>query len=109
MTILLILIASTSASLVYIGEDWPQWNGPRREGTVHEKGLLEIIPADGLTVCWRQPVLFGYSRPMIADCKAFLFDYQKVTGGITNNAGKRDEQTGKERLLCFDSASERPL
>lgn len=103
------LIIGTGIASFCNAEDWPQWNGPRRDGTVRESGLLETIPAAGLQVAWRQSVSFGYSGPMIADGKVFAFDYTKATGDITNNAGKRDELTGKERLLCFDESTGKPL
>lgn len=103
------LIIVTNITSFCWAEDWPQWNGPRRDGTVRERGLLETIPAEGLKVAWRQPVSSGYSGPMIADGKLFVFDYTKTTGDITNNAGKRDEPTGKERLLCFDESTGKPL
>lgn len=108
--LLLIILTITSAiSRLSHAEDWTQWNGPRRDGTVEESGILTTIPADGLKVAWRQPVSLGYSGPMIADGKVFVFDYKRETGDITNNAGKRDELTGKERLLCFDEATGKPL
>ncbi|QDT96797.1 PQQ-binding-like beta-propeller repeat protein [Gimesia aquarii] len=102
----LVLLASDQITL---GEDWPQWNGPRRDGSVHESELLTTIPSDGLKLVWRQPISFGYSGPIIADGKTFIFDYKKATGEITNNAGKRDKLTGKERLLCFHATTGKPL
>lgn len=90
-------------------EDWPQWNGPRRDGSVRENNLIETIPIEGLKPVWRRPVSYGYSGPIVADNKAFVFDYVKTRGEITNNAGKRDELTGKERLNCFNAATGEPL
>jgi len=109
ISIVIVLMTTATFMSFCHSEDWPQWNGPRRDGTVQEKGLIGTIPSDGLKVVWRQPVSFGYSGPIIADGKLLLFDYQKATGDIKNNAGKRDELTGKERLLCFDAGNGKPL
>ncbi|MEO1526778.1 MAG: PQQ-binding-like beta-propeller repeat protein [Planctomycetota bacterium] len=84
-------------------EDWPQWNGPRRDGTLDASGYSAAIPAQGLKKLWSHPVSFGYSGPVVADGKVFILDYVKESGSITNNAGKRDELTGMERAVCFDA------
>ena len=26
------------------GDDWPQWQGPNRDGVWHEQGIIERIP-----------------------------------------------------------------
>lgn len=88
-----------------MAEDWPQWNGPRRDGTLDASGLSATIPNDGLKKLWSKPVSLGYAGPVIADGRVFVLDYDKATGAITNNAGKRDELTGKERASCFDAAT----
>lgn len=41
------------ASLVSLGEDWPQWRGPDRSNASSEKGLLRRWPADGPPLVWR--------------------------------------------------------
>ncbi|MEM8670117.1 MAG: PQQ-binding-like beta-propeller repeat protein [Planctomycetota bacterium] len=84
-------------------EDWPQWNGPRRDGTVNIDSTITTIPAEGLKLLWRKPVSFGYAGPIVSDGKTFVLDYQKTAGEIVNNAGKRDELKGSERTLCFDA------
>jgi len=35
------------AGLVAVGEDWPQWRGPRRDGISRETGLLASWPEEG--------------------------------------------------------------
>lgn len=98
---LLLWLASTSFA---VGDDWPQWNGPTRDGVVAETGVLAVIPEQGLELLWRHPVGLGYSGPAAADGRLFVMDYQKTSGKVTNSAGSRDRLTGKERLLCFDAS-----
>ncbi|MEL6106393.1 MAG: PQQ-binding-like beta-propeller repeat protein [Planctomycetota bacterium] len=86
-------------------EDWPQWNGPRRDGTLDASRLSATIPSSGLKRLWSQPVSLGYAGPVVADGKVFVLDYLKESGSITNNAGKRDVLTGMERASCFDAAT----
>jgi outer membrane protein assembly factor BamB len=50
--------------------DWPQWLGPRRDGSSAEtvaawKGELKVL--------WKQPVGEGHSSPVVAGDKALLF------------------------------------
>ncbi len=83
--------------------DWPQWNGPTRDGVVPAQDILTVIPQDGLKPLWRREVGLGYSGPAAANGRVFVFDYVKTSGDVTNNAGKRDELTGEERLLCLNA------
>lgn len=85
------------------GQDWPQWNGPNRNGELLDSAGLQAIPKEGLKLLWKQPVGYGYSGPVVANGRTFVSDYQKESGGITNNPGTRDRLTGKERIVCFDS------
>ena len=86
-------------------DDWPQWNGPSRDGVVHESGILTRIPEDGLKLLWRKEVALGYSGPAVANGSVFIFDYVKRSGTINNNPGTRDELAGMERLLCLDAVT----
>jgi outer membrane protein assembly factor BamB len=54
-------------------DDWPQFLGPRRDGTSVEKGLLDSFPKDGPKIIWQRAVGEGYSGPVIAGDKLILF------------------------------------
>ena len=41
---LLALLAGAHAAH---GDDWPQWQGPRRDGVWRESGIVERLPKDG--------------------------------------------------------------
>ena len=47
------------------GDDWPQWQGPNRDGIWHEQGIIEHIPENGLPILWRVPLGGGYSGPAV--------------------------------------------
>jgi outer membrane protein assembly factor BamB len=47
--------------------DWPQWQGPNRDGVSAETGLLKEWPKDGPPLAWKVTDLGGgYSAPSIA-------------------------------------------
>lgn len=81
------------------GEDWPQWNGPNRDGTFKPTKLSFPEKPQAL---WTVDVGLGYSGPVIMGDKVILTDYLLESGTITNNAGKRDELAGQERVTCYD-------
>jgi len=70
--------------------DWPQFRGPNRDGNWAEKGILESFPAKGLKICWRHPVGGGFSSPVVAQGRVFVFDV------------KLTKPSARERLHCFD-------
>ena len=41
--------------------EWPQWRGPRRDGSWHAPQLPEQWPESGLKVQWKQPLGGGYA------------------------------------------------
>ncbi|MFM8414398.1 MAG: PQQ-binding-like beta-propeller repeat protein [Planctomycetota bacterium] len=86
-------------------DDWPQWMGPRRDGVWREQGLVESLPAGGLTVKWRVPVKGGYSGPAVAQGRVYLMDYDRPEGELANSPNDRTELTGRERVLCLDAAT----
>jgi outer membrane protein assembly factor BamB len=71
------------------GEDWPQWRGSGRNGVFAETGLLDSFPDAGLAVCWRVPVGWGWSSPVVAGGRVYVHDSEVV------------RPKAKERLHCF--------
>ena len=78
-------------------EDWPQFRGRDRDGVLHEKGLAESFPADGLKVRWRKPVGWGLSSPVILGGRVFVTD------------SELKQPAAKERVLCFAEKTGEPL
>ncbi len=72
--------------------DWPQWLGPKRDGSSPEK----VAPWQGpLKVLWRQPVGEGHSSPVVAGGTVYLHFKAK------------DKEA--EVLQAFDAADGKPL
>src|SRR4051794_18645876 len=44
--------AALLVPLAALAADWPQWNGPRRDGTSPETGLLKTWPKQGPPLAW---------------------------------------------------------
>ena len=101
-----LLLLSPSVSQA---DDWPQWQGPRRDGIWRESGIVSEFPKDGPKVVWRTPVQGGYSGPAISHGKVFLTDYVRRSGDAAPSPDKRNVLQGTERLLCFDEMSGREL
>ena len=89
------LVALALMGLCFVtatAEDWPSILGPRGDGTSEEK--LELPwPAEGPKVLWWKAVGEGYSAPIVAKGRLFVFD-----------------RTGDEaRLSAWDAESGREL
>ncbi|MEQ9407987.1 MAG: PQQ-like beta-propeller repeat protein [Fuerstiella sp.] len=109
MLIAVLLTCLPPAAKTAAADDWPRWNGPTRDGVIHEEGILTEIPAEGLRKLWEHPVKLGYAGPAVVGGRVYVPDYQKSSGKIVNNPGTRDELTGRERLLCLDAATGKEL
>jgi outer membrane protein assembly factor BamB len=75
-----------------LAEDWPQWLGPRRDGSSSEQVQAWKEPPK---VVWRKPVSEGNSSPVIAAGRVFI--HQKVTGRDEEEVVAFDAQAGKEQ------------
>jgi outer membrane protein assembly factor BamB len=86
--LLLTLLAAAPAA----AEDWPQWLGPRRDGSTATK----VAPWKGAPeVVWRVPVGEGHSSPVVGGGKVFVFTKVK--------------DAEKEELAAFDAGTGKPL
>ena len=65
----LILLA---LALPLAAEDWPQFLGPRRDGSYHGKPLPRW-PIAGPAVVWKMDIGAGFAGPAIDDGRLFLF------------------------------------
>jgi outer membrane protein assembly factor BamB len=71
--------------------DWPQWLGPRRDGSSSET----VKPWKGpLKVVWRKSVGEGNSAPVVADGRVFL--HTKVKDRLAEQLTAYDAATGKQ-------------
>jgi len=90
---LVALIVTLSVAYVFAA-DWPQYYGPKRDGTSTEKGLLRTWPKEGPRVLWTAPVGIGYGGPAVSGGKVYLLD--------------RDDRVG-DTLKCLDLATGKEL
>jgi outer membrane protein assembly factor BamB len=66
------LIASTA-----LAADWPQFEGPDRNGLSSETGLLHAFPEGGPKVLWTVKLGEGFGGPAIRDGKVYVLDRQE--------------------------------
>lgn len=93
-----------------LGEDWPQWRGPQRDGVWRETGILEVPPAEGLKTLWSTPILPGYSGPAVAGNKVFITDRQLAPDARNPaNPFAKGDIPGSERVVCLDAKTGRIL
>jgi outer membrane protein assembly factor BamB len=73
------------------GADWPQWQGPNRDGMSKETGLLKKWPKGGPKLLWTYSETgTGYSSPAIVGDRLYIF-------------GAEDPAKGdKEFVLCIN-------
>lgn len=100
LTVMVICLLGCSAAL---GDDWPQWLGPNRDGVWREKGVVKSFPEDGLDVAWRAPVAGGYSGPAVAGGNVYVTDYVRESGEFANGPSIVPKLEGRERVLCFSA------
>jgi len=90
-------------------QDWPQWQGPERNGVWTESGILDVIPEAGLKPLWKAEIAGGYAGPAVADGKVFISDYLRRAGDASPNPGRRSELQGDERITCLNAKTGEPI
>src|SRR5258706_488715 len=96
-TLSAVVVGILLAARAGLAADWPQFRGPGRDGTWEETGILESFPKGGVKIRWRHPVGGGFSSPVVAQGKAFVFDVELI------------KPTARERLHCFDAKTGKVL
>jgi outer membrane protein assembly factor BamB len=80
----------SAASVPFVAaEDWPAWRGPRGDGISREAGIAEPWPAEPLKEQWSADVGLGYSSPIAAGGRVYLFSLDNRHDALT----------------CFDAAT----
>lgn len=86
------LLAAAAAMQTVHAADWPQWLGPRRDGSSTEKVAPWRSPP---SVLWKIAVGEGHSSPVVAGGKVYLFTKQR--------------DNSDEVIETFDAVSGKPL
>jgi outer membrane protein assembly factor BamB len=109
--------AATDGPVASPEPDWPQWNGPRRDGICDEKGLLPAWPKEGPRLIWKAGTLgHGWSSPIIVrnriyitgdvddDLVIFALDLEGKTVWQANNGRSWPGTYAGARACCAYSA-----
>ena len=94
-----------------LGEDWPQWRGPRADDISQETGLLAQWPEKGPAELWRVPLGNGFSSVTVVGDRAFtLFGLPDGEFAAAFNVadGKSLWKTRLSDLLKNDSYGDGP-
>ncbi len=59
------LLGCVAVQCVTAAEDWPQFLGPRANGTSSETGLLQSWPTNGPPLLWEKKIGTGYGAPSV--------------------------------------------
>ena len=84
--VVLLFVAATGAN----AQEWTQWRGPARDGSVGSKYAPATWP-ESLKQTWRVEIGEGYSSPVVADGKVFVHgrrDPEEIVASINLADGK---------------------
>jgi outer membrane protein assembly factor BamB len=90
MRVLVALFFLINFLIVAQAEDWPDWRGPRRDGTWTETGVIEKFPTEGIKVKWRTSIDAGYNGPTVSEGRVFVMD-------------RKELPTETESVKCFNA------
>jgi outer membrane protein assembly factor BamB len=94
-----VFLCCTFALLIHalvLGNDWPQWRGPSRDGRWVEPRALERFESAAIPIKWRAGIGPGYTGPTVAGGRVFVMD-------------RAVEPEQLERVLCIDADTGRLL
>jgi len=78
------------AAVAVRAQEWTQWRGPARDGSVSSKNVPAAWP-ESLKRSWRVEIGEGYSSPVVADGRVFVHgrrDPEEIVAGINLADGK---------------------
>lgn len=61
------------AALLAVAADWPQFLGPRRDGSADDAAIRTRWPQQGPPQRWRHDLGAGWSGPVVASGRAYIF------------------------------------
>jgi len=89
VTVLSLILLSTS-SRMSMAQDWPQWRGPNRDGSLNLFIAPKSWPKE-LKQVWKIPIGSGYSSPVVAQGRVYVHarqDEQEIVSCLDLNTGK---------------------
>src|SRR5438128_2548823 len=91
------------------GQDWPQWRGPQRDGSLTTYAEPTSWP-DKLTQRWKVEVGTGYATPIVVGNRVYAFARQQeneVMRAIDADSGKVVWETGYPAPFKMNPATAR--
>ncbi len=106
-----VLVTAGSRPPLALGDDWPQWMGPKRDNVWREQGILEKFPKGGPKIAWRTPIAAGYAGPAVAKGKVYVTDRVLAKGAANpeNPFDTKQKISSSERVLCLDQKTGKEL
>jgi outer membrane protein assembly factor BamB len=103
--LMLAVFLAMSLLTVSRADDWPQWQGPKRDSVWRESGIIDKFPADGPKVLWRTPIGPGYTGPAVVGDRVYVMDREGDPLARGAETSGKNGLKGKERVLCLDAKS----
>ena len=96
--------------LTAVADDWPQWRGPRRDGTSQETGLLQQWPKQGPKLLWQLPDIGdGYATPVVAGARIYLLSNRGLDNEFVQALAVKDgKPIWSTRLGKVGNADQQP-
>lgn len=91
--VILVGIVCPLGAVAAPGEDWPQFLGPRADGSSTETGLLDTWPTNGPPLLWEKKIGTGYGAPSVRGNQLVL--HHRIGG--------------EEIVDCLETATGKPL
>ena len=99
-----LLLLPLLVPLLSMGDDWPQWLGPKRDGVWREKGIVERFDRQP-KLRWSLPIGGGYAGPAVASGRVYVLDRQLAKGNRNpQNLFDKGKLQGTERILCLNES-----
>lgn len=92
-TMLAVLTLALCAPLARAAEDWPKWMGPRGDNISKETISIAAWPAEGPKSLWTKKVGIGYSSPVAAGGKVYVFTLEDFRSEVLRAL---DAKSGQE-------------
>ena len=90
-------------------EEWPQWRGPRGDGTWNGPPIKTVWPKNGLKKLWEREIGGGYGGISVVGRRLYVMDRPAISKEEQTKAkglhSHRIQRKDIERVLCFDVLS----
>ncbi len=105
-----LVVACWLCCFAAVAGDWPQWRGPRRDGTSQETGLLPQWSREGPKLLWQlADIGDGYATPAIAGARVYLLSNRGLDNEFVQALSvKNGKEIWSARLGKVGNADQEP-